>query len=125
MLFLARRKKGNFQTGYLCSTLAELESRFGNPPAGTRGLYFAIQSLLFHYQLIFFRVEEEGFSLDDYKVGLRALAQSKLIHQVLAIGLPGVGDKSVIEAATPLIRVYHQILITSESDLYDLYTASR
>lgn len=113
-------EKGAFHKGVLCSTLPQLEDYFGHPPEGTLGLYFAIQALLYDYKLIFFRVEQEGFSTPDYIRGFDTLASSDLIKDVLAIGIPGVGDIEVLDAAKPLIDVYHQILITTERDFYDL-----
>lgn len=114
-------EKGAFHTGMLLSTLPQLEDSFGNPPKGTQGLYFAIQSLLFNYQLIFFRVREEGISHPDYFIGLKALAESDLLEDVLALGIPGVGDHEVIQAALPiLVCQQHPILITTEADLFDL-----
>lgn len=112
-------EKGEFHTGYQCDSLPQLENLFGHPPRGTQGLYFAIQSILYHYHLIFFRVKEEGFSLSDYLIGFKTLQESPLISHIVAIGVPGVGDKEVLEAATPLILTYHPILITSEADFYD------
>lgn len=113
-------EKGAFQKGTLLSNLTQLEDCFGNPPPGTQGMFFAIQSLLFNYHLLFFRVREEGFSHADYFIGFKLLFESDLLTDVLAIGVPGVGDQEVLEAASPIIQLHHPILITTQADLYDL-----
>lgn len=118
-------EKGEFRTAYFCQSLAQLDEYFGNPPAGSRGLYYAVQAVLFHRNLIFFRVPEEGFSTNDYLEGLRLLDYQKLIPHLDAICTPGVGDKELIDAILPVCRHHHSILITSESDFYDYLTSSQ
>lgn len=113
-------EKGAFHTGTLLSTLPQLEDCFGNPPPETWGMFLAIQTLLYQYRLIYFRVKEEGFSRNDYLIGFRSLAESDLVSEVVALGIPGVGDAEVIEAASPLVEEHHQILITTQADFYDL-----
>ena len=113
-------EKGAFHTGTLLSSLPQLEDCFGSPPQGTQGMYFAIQSLLYNYHLIFFRVREEGVSRTDYFIGLKALSESEFLQDVLALGIPGVGDQELIEATLPILRLHHPILITTEADLFDL-----
>lgn len=115
-------EKGEYHTGYFCTDLQQLADTFGNPPPGTRGLYLAVQTLLYHYQLIFFRVQEEGFSVPDYLHGAETLMDSPLVQQVAAIAVPGVGDKEVVQAFHPLLVAYHQILIADERDLWDYLT---
>lgn len=115
-------EKGEYSTAYFCQTLAQLVDYLGNPPTDSRGLYYAIQALLYHHQLIFLRVQEEGFSLQDYLQGLHLLKSNDLLSKTTAIAIPGVGDTEIIEAVTPLCRAYHNILITTEADLYDYLT---
>lgn len=114
--------KGEFRTAYFCQTLTDLEYYLGNPPPQSKGLFFAIQTLLFHHQLIFFRVREEGYSIQDYLSGLSILQENMLPLPITAIGLPGVGNKEIIHATLPLYNSYHTILLMSESDLYDYLT---
>jgi len=116
-------EKGEYQTAYFCRSLEELADCFGQPPENSQGLYFAVQALLYEYQLIFFRVEEEGFSKQDYFLGLRLLENPAFIPQLSAIAMPGVGEPEIIDASAPLCTVYNSILITSEADLYDYLTA--
>ncbi len=118
-------ERGAYQTAYFCQTLAQLDEYFGNPPPESRGLYYAIQALLFQRHLIFFRVAEEGYSTDHYLSGLKQLKLRQLIPQVDAICIPGVGDQVIIEAILPVCALYHCILITTESDLYDYLTYSK
>lgn len=112
-------EKGEFTTGYFCKTLSELLDFLGNPPPDTQGLYFAIQALHYNHPCIFFRVQEEGFSLPDYLAGLHLLEKSPFINQISAICTPGVGDAAIIDAIVPICQVHHHILITSQPDLYD------
>lgn len=118
-------EKGAFHKGTLCDSLPQLQSMYGDPPPGTLGLFFAVQSLMFQYKLIFFRVEEEGYSLIDYMIGFRSLSESDLMKHVLAIGLPGVGDLHLLRAAQPIVDDYHPLLLTTERDLQDLLYTTR
>ena len=81
-----------------------------------------MQVLLYKYDLIFFRVKEEGFSLADYYFGLRLLERSDLATRLTAICIPGVGDHEIIEATHKVCHQRHSLIITSESDFYDLMT---
>ncbi len=118
-------ERGEYQTAYFCQNLTQLDEFFGNPPPDSKGLYYAVQALLFQRDLIFFRVPEEGFSKQDYLIGLRLLEKQSLIPTVSAICIPGVGDKEIIDAILPLCAHYHSILITNESDFYDYLTSSK
>lgn len=117
-------EKGAFQQGFLCGQITELMEQFGNPPPESRGLHYAVQVLLYQYHLIFFRVEQEGFSKRDYFNGIKILTASPLIQNVHAIYTPGVGDRSIINALVPLCHEYHQILITNEADFYDYLSSA-
>lgn len=117
-------EKGEFKTAYYCHTLADLEEFFGHPPPHSKGLSFAVQSLLYDYPLIFFRVREEGYSISDYLNGLFLLQNHSLPLSLCAIGIPGVGNGEIIAAAMPLCIAHHSILLSSESDLYDYLTAA-
>lgn len=116
-------EKGEFHAPYFCQTLEQLDDFFGNPPEGSMGLHYAVQTLMFERDLLFFRVREEGFSTDDYFLGLRALEQQRLIQRISAICTPGVGDEAIIKAIYPICEVYHSILITNEADFYDYLTS--
>lgn len=115
-------ERGSFHTAFFCQSLEQLESHFGHPPQDTYGLYFAIQALLYQRNLIFFRVKEEGFSTQDYLRGLHQLESQHLFSNVKAIGMPGVGDSTVLGASEVLCDVYKSLLITTEADLYDFLT---
>jgi hypothetical protein len=115
-------EKGDYRTAYFCRSLAQLLDFFGNPPPHSRGLHYAVQALLYHRDLIFFRVREEGFSYQDYLLGLNVLQKNEKISELSAICLPGVGDTDIIEAIAPVCAIYHSILITNESDFYDYLT---
>lgn len=117
-------ERGEYQKGYFCRELAELVECLGNPPPESRGLFFAVQALLYNRHILFFRVKEEGYSKVEYLTGLEVLKQQRLISQIAAIALPGVGDGTVLDAVTPVCAFYHSILISNEADLYDYITRS-
>lgn len=112
-------EKGEFTKGYICDSLMQLLDCFGNPPAESRGLYFAIQALHYNHPLIFFRVQEEGFSTPDYMNGLTLLEKSPFINKITAICAPGVGDSQIINAVSTICQCHNHLLITNESDFYD------
>lgn len=116
-------EKGEFRKGYFCQNLPQLVDSLGNPPPESRGLFYAVQTLLYQHSLIFFRVQEEGFSLQDYLIGFRLLQHQDYIPSIAAICMPGVSNVEILKATTPLHHVYHSLIITNESDLYDYLTA--
>lgn len=115
-------ESGNFRLPTVCPSLEELLRVFGQPPQGTEGISYAIQTLLFQRDLIFFRIQEEGFSTEDYMVGLRMLRKREIPRKLSAICMPGVGDAALIEAATCVCHLYHSHLLLTEKDLYDYLT---
>lgn len=115
-------EKGEFQIPYHCRTLVELSDFFGNPPPSSRGLHYAIQAMLFHWDLLYIRVREEGFSTQDYYMGLHILNKRNLLPLVSAICAPGVATSELIRAFDPICQTYHSIFITNEQDLYDYLT---
>ena len=114
-------EKGQCRVPYFLNELPQLVDAFGNPPEESEGLLFAIQALLFQRDLIYFRVEQEGFSNTDYYVGLKYLENKA--HPVHALCLPGVGDPQLLDAFQTLYRTHGSFLITSQKDLYDYLTA--
>lgn len=119
IVLFGEAEKGSFAKGFVCDKITELQDFFGNAPQGSCGLHLAIQALFYQYQLIFFRVREEGFSKNDYLDGIKVLSNSPLLYNVDAICAPGVGDRSIIEALLPIYAVHHPILIMSEIDFQD------
>jgi hypothetical protein len=117
-------EKGEFQTAYFCENLTQLDEYFGNPPPESRGLFYAVQAILFKRKLIFIRVSEEGFSTHDYMTGIKMLEKQELIPHIDAICTPGVANQEIYNAIKPLCDVHHCILITNESDFYDYLTNS-
>lgn len=104
-------EKGQCRVPYFLNELPQLVDAFGNPPEESEGLFFAIQALLFRRELIYFRVEEEGFSNTDYYTGLKYLEnKAQPIH---ALCLPGVGDPKILDAFQMLCRTHNSFLITS------------
>ena len=115
-------EKGEFCSAYFCNSLEQLADYFGNAPINSNGLYFAVQALLYHRNLIFFRVQEEGYSLHDYNYGMNLLFNQNKISKISAICMPGVGNSEIIRATIRLCAVYHSIFITTEADFYDYLT---
>ena len=117
--------KGQASTLYLCYSLPELLDQVGYPPPDTRGIYYAIQALLYRRGLIFIPVVSEGYSYDDYIVGLRKLLDRESSNPLAAICIPGVGSQEVMNAASKICFAKKSFLITSEADLYDYLTERR
>ncbi len=119
MALFGEAEKGEFHKAYYCKTLDQLLECFGHPPQESRGLDYAIQALLYHCPLLFFRVREEGFSEQDYYDGIKLLKDQDSIPDIMAICMPGVGSGEIINAVIPICAFYHSILVISESDFYD------
>ena len=115
---------GSFKTAYFCDSLSQLSDIFGEAPSDSLGLEFAVQALLYNRGLVFFRVHEEGFSVQDYLLGLNFLENKNYIQHLSAICLPGVGCKEIIKATEPVCELHKSLLILTERDLYDHLTAS-
>jgi hypothetical protein len=112
--------RGEFRTAYYCKSLNQLSECLGEPPsADCKGLDFAVQALLFNRGVVYFRVHEEGFSIQDYISGLNFLENKKLFPNIAAIGLPGVGNSEIIDATSPICTLHQSFLILTEKDLYD------
>lgn len=118
-------ERGDFKIAHFCTKLTDLVDQFGQPPKESKGLDCAVQLLLYQYDLIFFRVKEEGFSLADYFFGLRLLERSQIASKLTAICIPGVGDQEILEAVHKICHQRHSLIITSERDFYDLMTNFR
>ena|ERR1700722_345916 len=115
-------EKGEFCTPLLCKSLPQLAETFGNPPEESLGILYAVQALMYERELIFFRVKEEGFSVQDYMRGIRILENKEAFQDLAAIFMPGVGDAEIIDATNPICSLYRSLLITTEKDLYDYLT---
>lgn len=119
MALFGEAEKGQFRKAYVLRELPQLVDTFGNPPEESQGISFAIQALLYRRELIYFRVEEEGFSTDDYLFGLRHLESVKKLH---ALCMPGVGEPEIMEVSKEVCDKHNSVLITSQKDLYDYLT---
>lgn len=115
-------EKGEFCTPLYFKSLSLLSEKLGHPPKDSLGLFYAVQTLLFQRDLVYFRVREEGFSIDDYMIGIKLLKNQEFKHRLDAIVMPGVGDEEIIEAAVPLCDLYKSLLVITEKDLYDFLT---
>jgi hypothetical protein len=115
----AESEKGRFHYPYFCDNLIQLAEIFGNPPEESLGLHFAIQAIMYERQIIFFRVQEEGFSIKDYMKGIEILKDKNKIKHLNAICLPKVGNHIIIDSLDPVIKLHRSIIITTEKDLFD------
>src|ERR1700733_999761 len=106
MALFGEAEKGAYHTPYYCESLPQLVDFFGNPPEESLGLFFAVQGLLYKRKVIFFRVKEEGYSLQDYFIGMRTLENQIVLPHLEAIAIPGVGNSEIINAVTPLCHHY-------------------
>lgn len=115
-------EKGEFEHPYFLQEISQLVECLGNPPPNTKGVFLATQALMYHYNLLFFRVKEEGFSFPDYLTGIHQLEIQDLVRHITALCLPGVGNSAIIEAATPFCISHRSLIIITETDLYDFLT---
>jgi hypothetical protein len=122
MFLFGEAEKGDLRTPIVCKSLPQLSDTLGNPPADSKGIFYAVQALLYKRDLIYFRVSEEGFSVGDYMHGIKILRNKELPHPIDVICLPGVGDTEIIESATHVCTLHNSILILDEKDLYDYLT---
>lgn len=115
-------EKGEFCTPLFCHSLPQLAETLGNPPEESQGILYAVQAILYERELIFFRVKEEGFSIQDYQQGLKLLKNRAATFEIAAICMPGVGDVEILKATSPICHLHKSFLIVNEKDLYDFLT---
>lgn len=124
LTLIGEAEKGDLCTGVFCSSLWQLWDTFGEPPRETEGLFYAIQSLSFGKPVLFFRVEEEGFSLAEYEVCLESLDKAIPYSDPLgALFLPKVGTQEVIEHSLHICEEHAGILIMNDMDFFDYLSA--
>lgn len=115
-------EKGRFHQPHFLQNLSQVVDSLGNPPMNSSGIYYAVQILMYHRNLLFFRVREEGYSIEDYMEGLFLLKNRNLTPSLAAVCIPGVGDSEIFQALTPICAIYHSVIVASEPDLYDYLT---
>lgn len=118
---------GESSQGETCSplsirSLVELYENLGEAPKESQGIDYAVQALLCNRECVFYRVQEEGFSLDDYFKGIHLLKKHGDKMKLSAVFLPGVGNKQIIEEVSHLCKKHRMLLILTEKDLYDYLT---
>lgn len=116
-------EKGAFKFPHVLGKLPQLFDLLGNPPGESQGLSFAVQTILYNRELIYFRVAEEGYSRLDYFAGLKYLQDREKVKLVNAICLPGVGDPEILAATENVCEIHKSFLITNQKDLYDFLTS--
>jgi len=115
-------ERGDYCRPHICQTMNQLYETFGHPVPESAGIHFAVQVLLHDFSLVYYRVREEGYSLQDYFEGLWQLENHPVESELSAIGMPGVGNGEVIESVSSICAIHQSILIMTESDLYDYLT---
>lgn len=115
-------ERGEYCKPVYCTSLPQLLDICGHPPEDSEGIGYAVQALLNEQPLVFFRVEQEGFSTADYLQGLKLLYKHQLEYPLSALCMPGVGDTMIIDAAVPICTLHRLILILTEKDMYDYLT---
>ncbi|QVL57876.1 MAG: hypothetical protein KFB93_02005 [Simkaniaceae bacterium] len=116
-------EKGEIGSPLFMKSLTHLNETLGNPPHESRGLFFAIQFLMYEQEVIYVRVKEEGFSTKDYLKGMKHLLNKKQISHLTAVCLPGVGDARIIDSVLPVTETHGALVVTTEQDLYDYLTS--
>lgn len=115
-------EKGRFDVAHFCHSLTDLYDQLGEGTTSLAGISLAAQALMYQYDVLFFRIKEEGFHIDSYFFGLHFLNTQTHLKQLAAIILPGVGDQYIIEASRLLCQKHHSLLLFLDQDLYDLLT---
>ena len=112
-------EKGEFGIPLICQSLPELCDVLGNPPEESQGIFYAVQTLLCSKQVLFCRVQEEGYSVKDYMKGLELIRSERWAPQLQAVLIPGVGDEEIVDAAMGICSIHKSLLVLTEKDLYD------
>ncbi len=116
-------ERGSLATLLPIKSLTQLNEQLGHPPEESRGLFYAIQFLIYEYDLIYIRVKEEGFSTKDYLKGMKQLLNKKQVSKLASVCLPGVGDARIIDSLAPVCETHQCFMVTTERDLYDYLTS--
>src|SRR5689334_20016091 len=90
-------EKGPYCSPLRCCSVSQLYDQLGNAPPQTEGISYALQALMLDLDLIYFRVQEEGYSTNDYMEGFHLLRKKEKPTTLTAIGIPGVGDSTIVE----------------------------
>lgn len=114
---LGESEKGRFLYPYFCKNLEELISYLGNPPKDSKGIDFAIQAIMYERDIVYFRVQEEGYFIKDYFQCLEIIKNK--IKKIDAICIPKVSNKEVIEKSSLICKSLSSIIITTKEDLFD------
>jgi hypothetical protein len=112
-------EKGSWDKPHRVKELPELIDILGNPPPDSEGLFFAIQAVLYKRDVVYFRVQDEGFSKEDYFLGLKHLKNKDSFKELHAICMPGVGDTEILNVANHICEIHKTVLLISQKDLFD------
>ncbi|NGX63201.1 MAG: hypothetical protein KR126chlam6_00608 [Candidatus Anoxychlamydiales bacterium] len=112
-------EKGRYCYPYYFSNVIELAETLGNAPDDSLGIELAIQALMYERDIIYFRVEEEGNSLEQYMRSIEILKDKNRVKKINAICIPKVGDSEIITNLDMICKMHKSIIIMSEKDLFD------
>lgn len=116
---LGESEKGRLHYPYFCKNLIQLQNFLGNPPEESQGLDFAIQALMYERDVIYFRVQEEGFNVKDYIKSFEIIKDKTKVKKLDAICIPGLSDKEIILKLARVCKSHSSIIITTQKDLFD------
>lgn len=111
--------KGRFGQPYYLKNAKSILSILGKVPEDTLGMPFALEMLKAHKDILFFRVAEEGLSLDDYLRGLQFLKKNCIQKRLLGIYLSGCFDKEVVSLAVRICNWHKSILLATQKEMID------
>jgi len=115
-------ERGSLEKLSYLNSLPSLVENLGQATENGRGVHMAIQAIMYQRDLIFFKVSEEGFNLEEYLAGFHLLESKSSDLNLAAIALPGVGDRNIIDRALTICEIQKSFLIIKEQDLYDFMT---
>tara|TARA_A100001015_G_scaffold314286_1_gene423398 strand:- start:745 stop:1146 length:402 start_codon:yes stop_codon:yes gene_type:complete len=118
-------EKGEIAQLHPITSPAQLNDTLGSPPIGSEGISIAIRFLLSKKKVLFIRVSEEGFSLENYFRGLHLLEKERDLPRVTALCLPGVGDHVILDACDSFCHKHSALIISSQKDLFDYLTSRK
>ncbi|MCI5051732.1 MAG: hypothetical protein MRY21_01185 [Simkaniaceae bacterium] len=113
---------GEFRRLIFLGSIQECCKRLGNPPSNTLGVGIAVQTLMFQRHVVYIRVNEEGYSDEDYFQGLELLKAQNSLPQLSAVCMPGVSNPLIIDEAMKVCKQERALFISLERDLYDMLT---
>lgn len=112
----AESDQGPFKTFNHINSVSSLYSIAGNL-RNNSAYKLVFSALEMGYDVLFWRVTEEGMDTPSY---LEGLSQLRKTHHIIACYLPGVSEAPVLLKLEQLCKEKKSIILMQEPDLYDL-----